>query len=137
MEAGRIVQQGAPEDVWRSPATPFVARFLGLALVAASVRGGVASTPLGRVDVPLPDGTTTIALLPGAIVVAAGSRGAPAEVLSSRFAADRELLTVAVDRHGPVEVAVPLGTSPPPGTTIRIAIDPTRVAPLPAPPSGP
>lgn len=30
MRAGEIVQRGAPEDVYRCPATPFVARFLGL-----------------------------------------------------------------------------------------------------------
>jgi thiamine transport system ATP-binding protein len=30
MEAGRIVQQGPPEQVWADPVSPFVARFLGL-----------------------------------------------------------------------------------------------------------
>jgi spermidine/putrescine ABC transporter ATP-binding subunit len=31
MEAGRVVQEGRPEEVYRRPATPFVARFLGRA----------------------------------------------------------------------------------------------------------
>ena len=33
MDGGRIVQVGAPRDVWSTPASPFVARFLGFANV--------------------------------------------------------------------------------------------------------
>ncbi|HWQ13610.1 MAG TPA: ABC transporter ATP-binding protein [Roseiflexaceae bacterium] len=53
MRAGLVEQQGAPEDVYRRPATLFAARFLGLRnLVPATVeqadeRGVAVATPLG------------------------------------------------------------------------------------------
>jgi ABC-type Fe3+/spermidine/putrescine transport system ATPase subunit len=54
LNAGQIEQQGPPTAVYRRPATPFTARFLGLAnLVAARVlecgsTGLLLDTPLGR-----------------------------------------------------------------------------------------
>ncbi len=52
MDRGRIVQQGAPQAVYRHPATAWVARFLGLTnLVAGRVVAGdppLIDTPLGR-----------------------------------------------------------------------------------------
>jgi ABC-type Fe3+/spermidine/putrescine transport system ATPase subunit len=50
MNAGRTVQQGTPESVYRCPASPWVARFLGLAnLLPARVTGeGEVETPVGR-----------------------------------------------------------------------------------------
>jgi ABC-type Fe3+/spermidine/putrescine transport system ATPase subunit len=54
MNAGRVEQQGPPEAIYRHPATPFAARFLGLSnLVAAHIldrgaAGLLLDTPLGR-----------------------------------------------------------------------------------------
>ncbi len=52
MRAGRIVQRGAPQDVYRQPASAWVARFLGLSnLVPAQVASRQplqVDTPLGR-----------------------------------------------------------------------------------------
>ncbi|MFC8850029.1 MULTISPECIES: ABC transporter ATP-binding protein [unclassified Micromonospora] len=49
MDAGRIVQCGPPAEVYRDPATPWVARFVGDAvLLPATVADAVALTPLGR-----------------------------------------------------------------------------------------
>ncbi len=81
----------------------------------------------------------TLALLPGAVVLAPHGDDACAvrgEVLGSRFAGDRMVVTVALDRLGPVEVSAPLDPSPETGSTIAIRIDPARVAPLRAPSSG-
>lgn len=49
LEAGRLVQDGAPEEIYTDPATAFVARFTGLA-IELSVRV-CASLPDGRVEV--------------------------------------------------------------------------------------
>ncbi len=50
MHEGRIAQSGRPEDVYRRPATAFVAQFLGRTnLVRVMGRGEVADTPLGPV----------------------------------------------------------------------------------------
>jgi ABC-type Fe3+/spermidine/putrescine transport system ATPase subunit len=40
LRAGKIVQQGAPEEVYRRPTTPFVASFLGVANVLAGAAVG-------------------------------------------------------------------------------------------------
>ncbi len=48
LDGGRIVQAGAPAEVYERPATRFAATFLGDAnLFAGTVRGGVVETPQG------------------------------------------------------------------------------------------
>lgn len=60
MSAGRVVQIGAPADVYQRPRTGFVARFIGeanlLAGIVREVSGGIATIDTagaGRWDVPL------------------------------------------------------------------------------------
>ena len=54
MQAGQIVQRGTPEEVYRRPATPFVARFLGLTnLIPGRVAGTeplCVETAIGRLQ---------------------------------------------------------------------------------------
>lgn len=53
MRDGRIAQSGTPLEVWRRPASEFVARFLGFEnVVAATVTGEAADTVWGKVPVP-------------------------------------------------------------------------------------
>ena len=56
MEHGRIVQHGAPQDVYQRPATRFVASFLGHANFLAAERGdpGTARTEWGELQVAEP-----------------------------------------------------------------------------------
>ncbi len=70
MRAGRIVQRGTPQEVYCRPASPWVARFLGLSnLVPGTVWAAgppvEVDTPLGRLAVAIPAGE-------GAAPVAAG-----------------------------------------------------------------
>jgi iron(III) transport system ATP-binding protein len=72
LEKGRLIQAGTPEDVYNHPATPFVARFTGLAgelrvrvtahdgdgTVRATAEGG--TFPALRAAVPLPPGTEAL-----------------------------------------------------------------------------
>ena len=57
MHRGRLVQQGTPQEVYRRPASAWVARFLGLSnLLAARVAALdplQVDTPLGRLTLPL------------------------------------------------------------------------------------
>jgi ABC-type Fe3+/spermidine/putrescine transport system ATPase subunit len=62
MEHGRVEQIGRPEEVYRRPATAFVARFLGRANFLA---GTVAESAAGR---------TVVALEGGALSIVAGPR---------------------------------------------------------------
>jgi iron(III) transport system ATP-binding protein len=55
MQAGRIVQQARPADLYARPASPWVATFVGDAnLVAGDARGDHAATPVGDVELALP-----------------------------------------------------------------------------------
>ncbi|GAF89341.1 unnamed protein product, partial [marine sediment metagenome] len=53
MRAGRVVQAGTPEEVYRRPASAWVARFLGLTnlLNARMVEPGLVETPIGALRV--------------------------------------------------------------------------------------
>ena len=78
MNAGRIEQQGKPRELYESPATPFLARFMG---ESSPVRGIVrridparVSITLGDIDLVVDDarsteGEATIAIRPEAITV--------------------------------------------------------------------
>jgi len=51
LDGGRVVQQGAPEEVYRSPATRFVAEFVGVgSCLAVERENGRLITPLGSFD---------------------------------------------------------------------------------------
>jgi iron(III) transport system ATP-binding protein len=53
MDAGRVIQTGAPEEVWMRPASATAARLLGdVEVIEATVSGGRSDTPLGPVDSP-------------------------------------------------------------------------------------
>ena len=57
MRNGTIKQVGRPDEVYRSPVDPWVAGFLGDAiLLAGTVEGGSISTPVGSIDTDMRDG---------------------------------------------------------------------------------
>ena len=58
MDAGHVEQVGSPEEVYRRPATPFVARFLGR---ANFLTGVVAGRDAGRIVVALDGGSSVMA----------------------------------------------------------------------------
>lgn len=92
MQQGRILQEGTPQSVYRNPATPWVARFLGLTNL---IPGEVASfqplrvdTALGRLDLgedhPAPAKTSVMVLIrPEAALLAAGHCDATAPVFKA------------------------------------------------------
>jgi iron(III) transport system ATP-binding protein len=58
MRAGRIVQTGAPDDVYRSPVDPWVAGFLGDAvMLGGTVSNGTVETTIGEIECDLAEGT--------------------------------------------------------------------------------
>ena len=67
MNAGRIVQAGAPQDVYRSPASEWAARFLGLTnLLKGEVDAhGAIQTPIGALHMngALPTGESILVLI--------------------------------------------------------------------------
>jgi ABC-type Fe3+/spermidine/putrescine transport system ATPase subunit len=70
LEAGQVAQIGAPQELYQSPASPFVARFLGLSnllpgQVTAGEGGSVVKTPVGVFPVAItPPGEVIVLLRP-------------------------------------------------------------------------
>ncbi|GIJ11264.1 ABC transporter ATP-binding protein [Micromonospora andamanensis] len=85
---GRVIQAAAPATVYREPANPWVAEFVGDAvLLPADVEQGVARTALGLVPVTgaVPDGPVTVLVRPEQVRLTAGTGGVTATVLRHDF----------------------------------------------------
>ncbi|MEV2242006.1 ABC transporter ATP-binding protein [Micromonospora sp. NPDC049891] len=85
---GRVIQAAAPATVYREPANPWVAEFVGDAvLLPADVEQGVARTALGLVPVTgaVPDGPVTVLVRPEQVRLTAGPGGVTATVLRHDF----------------------------------------------------
>ncbi len=81
MDAGRVVQQATPADLYRTPATPWVAGFVGDAnLVPGRASGGSARTALAEVPLtaapsatgPVPEGEVLVLVRPEELALDAG-----------------------------------------------------------------
>jgi thiamine transport system ATP-binding protein len=111
MRDGRVEQLGTPVDVWKHPATEFVARFLGYNVTDALGGGRIGVRPDGvRIA---PDGSVT------------------GVVTARTFRRDHFLLEVKVADGPPLEVAATGARVPAVGDAIRLAVDPEAVVPLP------
>ncbi len=156
---GRLEQVGTPEALYRRPATPFVASFIGEANflpVTWDRRQGTLSGPLGRWS---PDGVDASGLgatngsAPGRLMVRPEdlAPAAPevahllAEVVSSTFLGGRRRLTVvahacheqrrAGDGAGlELQVDLPAALAARPGEIVPLAIDFRRAVLLPSEP---
>ena len=140
MDAGRIAQVGAPQEVWQRPASAFVARFLGFENVApAVVSSGVADTPWGPLPTPAgtPEGPCELLIRPTGVVVVEdtcndGAAPMKATVVGRTFRGDHVALILEPERGPALEAECRLQDAPEPGAAVRILIDPAEVVPLPA-----
>lgn len=84
MRAGRVVQVGTPDDLYRRPVSRFAARFFGdLVEVAGLCRGGALASPFGPLPAPgFAEGARLVAAFrPEAVRIVASGQGVPARVL--------------------------------------------------------
>jgi iron(III) transport system ATP-binding protein len=100
LSAGRVVQAGTVEELYRRPGSLFVARFFSeFDEIEGTVEGGRARSVLG--DFPAlghGDGAkVTICIRPNAIRLGRTGIGVAARVLSRRFLGESDLVHVAVD----------------------------------------
>ena len=138
MRAGRIVQIGAPEEIYDAPADAFVAGFVGAAnLIEADVAGpetlrlwGVA--PVHASSTGHATGArVTVCIRPEAVRLAAdGEAGVPAAVVERVFAGSAVRLQAA-PRAAPdqrVVIDVPFSqTAPEAGAAIGLVLPPERL----------
>jgi thiamine transport system ATP-binding protein len=145
MRAGRVLQAGTPDELWRAPATEFVARFLGLEhVLALRVSGGVAHGPLGPVPLPgVADGDHLAVLLPDALRRVTGEaprRGGEVmlagRVLSRRFAGDHVRLRVRTEPGMEISVPAWRGVGPSVDDDVELAVDPSTIRLLAPDPDG-
>ena len=140
MRAGRILQCGAPDHVYRAPADPFCATFLGAAQrFDGVVRGGRVATPLGPVAAPgLAEGTAAQALVrPEGVRLDApdgeeGGPGVPATVRAVRGLGRAGLVALALDDGTAVRARVPWFAQPVAGAQVRLSIAPAMAFAFPA-----
>ena len=148
---GRIEQTGSPQDVYRQPATPFVARFLGMENIfegnlISQKPPYIAEIGNWRLEIdPLTINHSQFAIhksSPFLIRPEAAKLGAETDgkvnVLNGRltqhsFRGRYNLITVVTDHQPPLTLKFELETAvalPPIGQTITLAIDPKAILPL-------
>jgi thiamine transport system ATP-binding protein len=124
MRDGRVVQQGVIGEVWRRPADPETALFLGYARV---LRGAAASLLLRAAR--LPD-AAEVAVRRSALSVSPDGV-LEGRVTASRATPDQLRLLVDVAGIGEVDAVASLAAHSGPGDLVHLAVDATRLAILP------
>ncbi|GAB6842918.1 iron(III) transport system ATP-binding protein [Methylorubrum rhodinum] len=100
MRAGRLIQCGTAEALYRAPASPAAARALGEVIeIPGLAAEGLVETPLGSLPRPaaIADGAVRVCLRPEAIRVGPAGEGRPSRVLRRAFAGPALRLDLAVD----------------------------------------
>ncbi|AVS71461.1 Fe3+/spermidine/putrescine ABC transporter ATP-binding protein [Paracidovorax avenae] len=141
MQAGRIVQVGDGETLYRHPAHPFVASFLGrvnrLVLPGAAARQAAPGCiDLGGLELPVPPGASCTAWLvrPEDVEVEPTVLGQPgwghADVTHRSFLGDRVQLTLNVPGQAPLRADVARDHAARAGDAVGVRIAPQRLMPL-------
>ena len=130
LDGGRVLQAGAPPEVWRAPASSRVAELLGFTnLIDVTVEGGRATSAWG--DLGPAAGPAQRALIrPEAVRI---DDDGPLEgvVVAGTFAGARVRLRIDVPGARPLEADLPASRLPPVGATVRVRFDPSGIALLP------
>jgi len=123
MDHGRVVQIGAPEEVWEQPGSPSIARFLGHAniveidgaphLIRADAAVGVSA---------LSEAASAATAMPHSTAMAGE---VAATVVSRRYLGGRYLVRLDTEAYG--RLSLELKADPGPGRQVAIRIDPSRV----------
>ncbi|MEU9980687.1 ABC transporter ATP-binding protein [Streptomyces sp. NPDC050856] len=127
LDKGRVAQCAAPEELYHRPADPWVASFVGDAvLVPATASHTTATTPLGRVPLAVPAGHREglVLLRPEQLRLTPPAEGATeGTVTGVRFHGHDTLLTVAVDGlPGPLAVRTPGPVPARPGDRVGLTV---------------
>ena len=131
MRAGRIVQIGRAEELYRQPADLFVARlFSEINEIPWRAAGGALQTPLGTFPASaLSNGAKAVLCIrQRAVRLLPEGQGHPARALHVRFLGDAALVEMAVQGFDqPLKALVHESDVPVRGRDIGIEVDPQRV----------
>ncbi len=131
MRAGRLVQVGKAEDLYRNPADLFVARlFSEINEVPMTVTGGGLRTPFGRFsDASLDEGMAAVLCLRRrAFRFADSDTGVAGRVLRTRFLGDAVAMDLAVQGFDqPLTMVAPESRARERGAEVHITIEPSGV----------
>ncbi|MCW5874929.1 MAG: ABC transporter ATP-binding protein [Anaerolineales bacterium] len=126
LNAGRLAQIGAPQELYRAPASAFVARFLGMHnLFSAHVDGGMLHTPFGALPAPanLPPRVQVLLRSDGLRIGAAGPQVLTGELRGKQFRGSQWLVQLAV-QDTQIEIELPSSTALPAlGTPLQVSFD--------------
>jgi iron(III) transport system ATP-binding protein len=134
MRAGRLVQVGSPEDLYRHPDELFVGRFFSeLNEIEGVARAGRVETPLGTFPTTLPDGPVIVAIRLSALRLSGNDEGQRGTVLSRRFLGEVELLEIGLDGlETTVRARTAAGVALAPRDEVRVITDTSGVLVFPA-----
>jgi iron(III) transport system ATP-binding protein len=131
MRAGRIVQDGPPDDVYRRPASRFVATFFGeLNRLEGVVRADrCVETAAGVVAAPLlePGRRVDVLLRPEAVRLDNGANGAAAEVVAARSLGAYALVDVRLPGGAALRCRIARRLMPMAGQHVGFRLDPAQV----------
>ena len=131
MRAGRLIQAGKAEALYRNPADLFVARlFSEINEIPLSVEGGALRTPIGTFAVPgLDEGDAAILCIRRrSIRVGPAGKGLPGRVLQARFQGDLAVLEIAAQGfERPLQTLVRESEVPESGREVGLTVDPESV----------
>jgi iron(III) transport system ATP-binding protein len=126
MRKGRLVQTGAPADVFEKPKDLEVARFFSdVNEISAKCEKGFAFTPLGRF--PAAGREVTVVVRPQAMRLAREGEGIQGLVLENRFLGDRSRLMIQFNGLDEPFCAIVAGRGPDKGQIGHFRVDESQV----------
>ncbi|MFN3834695.1 MAG: ABC transporter ATP-binding protein [Glycocaulis sp.] len=131
MEAGSIIQSGAPDQLYLAPVSENAARMLGeVEAFTSTVSGGTAETPLGPVAARQKEGSAvTVLVRPEGIHVGpAGAPGIPATLTARRAAGPAVQFTALLEDGTSVTARAAINHPGQPGDRTALALDPAFVS---------
>ncbi|MGI9666206.1 MAG: ABC transporter ATP-binding protein [Acidimicrobiia bacterium] len=130
MRKGAVIQTGAPDQVYAQPASPWIARFLGDAVLLSGVaQGGSVSTSLGPVPTTLADGVEAQVMIRPEWVRPSPSETGNGTIVDREFYGHDQRVEIEVNDGATVEALVPGRTQIRIGDCVDIEVDDAIVYP--------
>lgn len=123
MRQGHIRQVGTPDDVYAAPVSPWVAKFLGDAvLFNGTASNGSVATALGPVPTTLPDGTRARVMIRPEWIMPTAADGGTGLVVDREFYGHDQRVEIELSEGELVEALVPTRKAIHVGDTVDIEL---------------